>query len=321
MRAETARLLLVLALAAALHGEVREYAAVTGFGVINQGSDSVIVVRRFVQDTQVSYLAVDPCLLSTFIIGSKELFVTRAPWQALYDLFAEKPYIRALKLAAALGDSLHNAGIRSFTLPGEGIVLTVDLCPSKRTLDRTLFTGITERNDGDPVPIAVSVAGYWLKSHEDDLNWLKNYADSGCFAVTWINHSYNHYLKDSLPDSMNFLLEKGTDLVAEVLWTEKIMLNKGLVPSVFFRFPGLVSDSALFAGIIDYGLIPVGRDERKSRGRKAHDRPIALVHGNGNDPRGVRAFIALLEQKRQRILEKKWGLFDLRESMAREAKK
>jgi hypothetical protein len=313
---------LILAFPAVSSGRVvREYAAVVGIGVARQSSDTVIVLRRFVLDTEVSYLTVDPATLSTSIAGSKDIVYTGVSWQTIFDRFAAKPYIRALKRAAALGDSLRDAGIRNFSPSQQGINLTIDLCPSKKPLDRTLFTAVAAAfgTVAKPVPIAVGIAGFWLKSHEDDFLWLKNFADTSALSITWINHSFNHYVKNGIALDANYLLEKNTDLDAEVLWTEKALLRKGLRPSVFFRFPGLVSDSTVFMKIIGFGLIPVGSAAWVSRDQKARNGSIVLVHGNGNDSCGVRAFLDLLERERQQILEKQWGLFDLRESMLRQA--
>jgi hypothetical protein len=310
---------LVLAFTAVSSGQrVREYSASFGFGVGGQGRDTVLVIRRFILDTELSYLAVDPATLATSIVRSRDIVFTGVSLQALQKRFAAKPYSRALEMAAALKDPLQNAGIRSFPETQPGIVLTVDLCPSSKPLDRSLFTGIAEAfaGAGKPVPVAVSISGRWLKSHTDDVQWLKKFIDSVGVSMTWINHSYYHRWNDSLPLNENFLLEKGTDPGAEVLRTEAAFVQNGLLPSVFFRFPGLVSDKAVFMKIIGFGLVPVGSDAWLSKGQKVRNGSIVLVHGNGNDAYGVRLFTALLKNKRQSILEKKWGLLEVKACVA-----
>jgi len=297
--------------------QVRDYRAIVGLGVVSQSNDTVIVLRRIVGDTAVMYLAVDPALLSTSVVGSKAMTFTEVSWQVIRARFAATPYIKALKQATADDDSLQNAGIRSFPPSQQGINLTVDLCPSGKPLDRGLFTRIG-REIGrikKPVPIAIAVAGQWMNSHEQDFEWLMGLAASNELAVTWINHSYHHYTSDSLPLRTNFLLEKGTDLTAEVLGTEIALLQKGLRPSIFFRFPGLVSEKTIFKKIIEFGLIPIGSDAWLSKGQKPRNGSIVLVHANGNDPRGVRALINLLTRERPAVLMKKWTLFDLKESI------
>jgi hypothetical protein len=307
---------------------IKEYKRVTGLGVINNSNDTIIVVRQFIRDSATTYLTVDPESLSTSVVGSGAMTFTGVSWETIYARFAATPYIKALKRVMTGDDSLQNAGIknagiRRFSPSQQGINLTVDLCPSGKPLDRGLFTRVVREigRVSKPVPLAVAISGRWMNSHEQDFQWLIGLVASNDLAVIWINHSYNHYTSDSLPLRMNFLLEKGTDLTAEVLKTEIALLRKGLRPSVFFRFPGLVSEKTVFTKIVDFGLIPVGSDAWLSKGQKPQNGSIVLVHANGNDPRGVSALINLLTRERPAILMKRWTLLDLRESVAADAEK
>ncbi|RFZ91775.1 hypothetical protein D0C36_09975 [Mucilaginibacter conchicola] len=198
-----------------------------------------------------------------------------------------------------------------------GISLTADLCPSHRPLDRRIFTDIINgfKQVEQPVPIALSVSGLWMKHHIADLNWLKQLQAQHHIYVTWINHSYNHRVSASAPLKTNFLLEPGTDINYEVLETEKLMLANGLLPSAFFRFPGLVSDQQLVYQITGFGLIPVGTDAWLAKGQQPQAGSIVLIHGNGNEPVGVTDFINLLRQKAPSIAKKQWLLYDLRETV------
>jgi hypothetical protein len=320
--------ILVLALSASAW-QVRDYRPVTGIGVLEGGRDTVIVLRRFVRDTETVYLTVNPASLSTALVKAGAVAFTEVSWREVCARFAATPYARALKRAEAADDSLQNAGklqnagifqnagLRRFPETQQGIDLTVDLCPSRKPLDRGLFTmlvkeiGCVEK----PVPVAIAVSGRWLRSHGQDFDWLQALADSGDLSLLWINHSYHHYSSDSLPLKMNFLLEKGTDLDAEVLSTEVALLRRGAVPSVFFRFPGLVSEKTVFTKVTGFGLIPVGSDAWLSKGQRPCNGSIVLVHANGNDPGGVRAFAVLLARERTEIAARRWRLFDLRESI------
>jgi len=111
------------------------------------------------------------------------------------------------------------------------------------------------------------------------------------------------------------LLEPGTDINYEVLETEKAMLKNGLLPSVFFRFPGLVSDQQLVDKIVGFGLIPIGSDAWLAKGQLPKSGSIVLIHGNGNEPIGVDDFIKLLKSKTRAIAKKQWLLYDLTESI------
>jgi hypothetical protein len=95
------------------------------------------------------------------------------------------------------------------------------------------------------------------------------------------------------------------------------MIDNGLLPSAFFRFPGLVSDPKLVRRVISYGLIPVGSDAWLAKNQAPSPGSIVLVHGNGNEPIGIERFLALVKKERTAIREKHWLLFDLRRSVSR----
>ena len=137
-------------------------------------------------------------------------------------------------------------------------------------------------------------------------------------SIVWINHSYNHYTYNDLPLNKNFMLASGTDIDAEVLDNEIALLEKNIVPSVFFRFPGLVSDRDVYDHILSLGLIPVGSDAWLAKGQKPGNGSIVLIHANGNEPVGVNDFINLLKSKQAEVLSGQWELFDLRESVIKD---
>ena len=90
----------------------------------------------------------------------------------------------------------------------------------------------------------------------------------------------------------------------------------GMVPSVFFRFPGLVSSRALFDRVVAHGLVPVGSDAWLAKGQRPTEGSIVLVHGNGNEPIGIEDFLRLLRTERANIRDRDWLLVDLRQSAA-----
>jgi hypothetical protein len=92
------------------------------------------------------------------------------------------------------------------------------------------------------------------------------------------------------------------------------MIEHGMLPSVFFRFPGLVSDENVFERVISHGLIPTGSDAWLAKGQQAASGSIVLVHGNGNEPAGVGDFLELMRRERGQIKSHNWLLFDLRQS-------
>jgi hypothetical protein len=95
------------------------------------------------------------------------------------------------------------------------------------------------------------------------------------------------------------------------------MLERGLTPSVFFRFPGLVSDEKLFHIITSFGLIPVGSDAWLAKNQWPKNGSIVLVHATGNEIIGIQRFLRLIQEEQKKISNKHWLLFDLRESTAK----
>jgi hypothetical protein len=109
------------------------------------------------------------------------------------------------------------------------------------------------------------------------------------------------------------MLASGTDIIYEVIKTEIALLEKEIVPSFFFRFPGLVSDHEIYNKILNLKLIPVGSDVWLVKRQWPNNGSIVLIHANGNEPVGVRD--DLLKNKRTDVLSKRWELFNLRESL------
>lgn len=98
------------------------------------------------------------------------------------------------------------------------------------------------------------------------------------------------------------------------------MLENEMMPSIFFRFPGLVSDNEIFRKISSFGLIPVGSDAWLGKNQWPKDGSIVLLHANGNEPIGIERFLKLLKEERANIIHKGWLLYDLRESIVEEEK-
>jgi len=279
-----------------------------------------IVLRQFDNAGKIYLLLVNPQTLETKVNEAGFYQVKPLTLAQVRDLFKKTPYQKALSKAESQSVMVQDAGIERGVPKEMGISLTADLCPSHRPLDRRIFTDMFSafQQVERPVPIALSVTGSWMNRHQADLAWLKQMQQKGEIYITWINHSYNHRVSKTLPLKQNFLLEAGTDINYEVLETEKDMLKNGLLPSAFFRFPGLVSDQALVTQITNYGLIPIGTDAWLAKGQQPQAGSIVLIHGNGNEPVGVQDFIQLLRSKAPSIAKKQWLLYDLRETVDEE---
>jgi len=303
-----------------IYRDIKNYQVCSGFGQID--GQGYLVLRKFENEGKTFLLIVNPITLETKISESIFILKKQLSKAQIKDLLKNTSYQKALNKAKLLLFMTEDVGIDS-GMPNEaGISLTADLCPSHRPLDRVIFTDIFNElgNKERPVPIALSVTGVWIRNHQTDLEWLKAMEQKREISIIWINHSFHHYVSRTLPLKQNFLLEAGTDINYEVLANEKAMLANGLMPSIFFRFPGLISDRHLVNTITGLGLIPVGTDAWLAKGQQPHAGSIVLIHGNGNEPAGVKDFINLLRSKAGYIANKQWLLYDLRESIENEFK-
>lgn len=289
---------------------------------VSSETKNLLIIRKFEQYGKTNYLTVDLNTMDTQILRADKLITTTISWQKLYSDYANTPYIKALTYAKKKSFALQDAGIIHGWPVEKGINLTVDLCPSHKPLDRTIFTSLISEfgKIEKPVPIALSITGRFMLDHTNDMEWLNSLEAKGDIDITWINHTYNHYYEPKMPLTENFLLKPGTNIDFEVLQTEIALLERQLLPSVFFRFPGLVSDNSVSSNIINYGLIPIGSDAWLAKGQKANAGSIVLIHGNGNEPVGVNDFIKLLQSEKQKVLDKQWLLYDLKESISEEFK-
>lgn len=285
----------------------------TMYGVATHEPRELMILRSFDNYGKHYLLLVNPFTLEARIDESSFYQVREMSIAQARSFFRNTPYERALEKAESASKSIQNAGIETGVPKEKGISLTADLCPSHKALARELFNQlITDfKRVEQPVPIALSITGVWMRQHPADLEWLKKLQADRQIIITWINHSYTHRVSATAPLKENFLLEPGTDINYEVLETEKAMLRNGLLPSTFFRFPGLVSDQQLVYRITDFGLIPVGTDAWLAKGQQAQNGSIVLIHGNGNEPIGVQDFLKLLRSKTRQIAKKQWLLYDL----------
>jgi len=277
-------------------------------------------LRRYIQDSKVMYLVLDPENLTTALVQERRLNLKADSLKGLLNAYPSSVFSKSWYKAKSYSQPLQDAGISHAIPDKHGIVLTIDLCPSLKPLDRVLFLDILKQMSAleKPVPLAISVSGHWMLKHQDDLDWLIKLDRQNKIVVTWINHSFNHYFNKELPLYLNFMLMKGTNVDQEVLLNEKTMIEHHLVPSIFFRFPGLISGPRVYKKVMEFGLIPVGSGAWLAKGEKADDGNIVLVHANGNEPLGIRKFIELMNHNEPNILNGQWKLFDLRESVIKE---
>ena len=294
-------LLLLLGFLAAGAGQA---AQITEYRVIRQPvSDALgrplVAIRSFNSDGVAHLLVVDPVnLISSDLPASQIKFSGASADAAL----GSTRFMKALDRYSSPPYRLQNGGATRAEAAVDGVFLTVDLCPSKRRFERELFEAAGALGKGAATPVAVAVSGVWLASHPDELSYLKAESEVGRLAITWVNHSYHHVYHPKMPLRQNFLLTPGTDFLSEVLDLERQLLALGLVPSPFFRFPGLVSDQATVMRLRELSLIPIGSDAWLAKGESPRKGSFILVHGNGNEPKGVRLLLPMLGNNQLHLL-------------------
>lgn len=282
---------------------------------IDSAGTRLVRLRTFSDTTGTSWLlAVDPAGLETSLRRSSGWAATGRP----LAVFDSTPWGKLRR--EELDSGWKTAGLAHILGRDRGIVLSVDLCPSHKPLDRRIVRSVWEsfRRGDKPVPVSFALSGTWIRTHGEDLAWLLRQVDSGRIDPTWIDHTDHHRYVKGVPDRKNFLFLPGTDVLAEILGAETEMIRHGVVPSVFFRFPGLMDDEAVFGKVLATGVLPVGSDAWLAKRQAAKPGSIVLIHGNGNEPVGVADFLRLLRTENPEIRRGTWHLEDLSEELEEE---
>lgn len=304
---------LVMACALALWPLDAGAGSVPVFKPFHAADGSVLVaIRAIGEGKERTYLVVDAGSLRTSLVREKELgrAGTKAEWE-------RTRYAKALEKYNAPSRGLQDAGLRRGA--GDGLYLTIDLCPSSRKMDTGLFEAIANESfrKGRPFPVAIAASGLWMEKHEDELAKVLELERKGALSITWVNHTMTHPYDPGSPLEANFLLKAGVDFEKETLENEEAMIRRGLAPSPFFRFPGLVSDDALLAKLKALSLIPVGADAWLAKGEKPRKGSIILVHGNGNEPAGVKKLLEFLEANSEELESGSLEFLPLRDALER----
>ncbi len=169
------------------------------------------------------------------------------------------------------------------TLPnGKNIVLTSDLCPSSTNYDRLFYESLKslQSNIKTKIPFIIFFSGKWIKFHSNELSEIKK---SGLDFIAG-NHTYEHQIIESG--------KTDTDLYSEIIKTEVILFENGILPSYFFRFPGFKEKPDNFRTLKSLNCIALNANEWM--GTKSKNWGILLVHSNGVASSEVRIFSRFL---------------------------
>ncbi len=237
----------------------------------------LITLRKFTDlKSRIDYaIVLDTKSLKTNIYNIKDLKISK-------NSFISKNTNYSKLINQIVEKNFKTSGIE--TVLNDGYSLTVDLCPSTKKFDIDFFKYIIEKNIN---PIYICVSGKWINKHNTDLKYILNFNDK----IIWVNHSYSHYYDSKKKNENNFMLSENTNLDFEILNNEITMLKYGIIPSPFFRFPGLISDQNICKRIISYGLIPLSSNAWIAKGQKPKNRSVILLHMNGNERNGLTLFL------------------------------
>ncbi len=251
-----------------------------------------IAIRSLKEDGRARFVSVDPETFTTEVVDDRAIASTDVKikeWKGTR-------FVEALYRYTEPSEGIENQGMRSGEDRTDGLFLTIDLCPSTKGFDRNAFEA-TEAL-GTPAPIAIAVSGLWIEGHRGEFDWIRKEEAEGRLAITWMNHSYSHPYDKSKELKENFLLTQGVDFEDEVLRNEKLLLENGITPSVFFRFPGLIADAGLLEKLRKLSLIPIGADAWLAKNEAPKSGSFILVHGNGNEEGGIERLLKFYGENR-----------------------
>ena len=198
-----------------------------------------------------------------------------------YELLRKKALSHSYRLA--------NRGIKKGKKSAYAV--TVDMCPSsKKGFEADFFKNLIGRQKN--YPVTISLTQKWAKYHAQEFKQLKEWHEQKLLHITWMNHGSMHPYYRGVTFEKNFINIDGFNFKKEVLDNETFMLKEGLTPSIFYRFAGLVSNKKAYTDLIDeLGLIPLGTLAWLAKGETIEKGSIVLVHGNKNEPLGIKRFV------------------------------
>lgn len=257
---------------------------------------TVFSLRSFQLNGELTNLVVFPNSLKTQIIKNSCLKACQAISAQDYE---QTTYGRVLDSSIQAPYPLQNDGLITGRSNKNIMALTIDMCPSKKGISKNVYDKLTQisKQNGAAFPVGIAITKMWLQSYPQHFSWLKKLQQTGQLKILWINHSATHPYKAGVSLENNFLLGSGVKFTSEVLGTEIALIQAGVTPSVFFRFPGLVSSQKLIESLGNWGLIPLGSKAWLAKGEKPKADSIILIHGNKNEPAGEVAFLNYVETK------------------------
>lgn len=279
---------------------ITNYHNIFAFGY-DKNASLRIAIRMYYLGKKPYLLLVNPYTFKTEIAPVSSISLKKIPQMNGLNYYIRylplevknTPYVKALIRYTSPPYPLQNYGIAEANHLVKGVFLTVDMCPSRKSFEGAFFHYLVmqTKQTRQIVPLGVAISGLWATHHQKEFAWLLKQEKLNNLHITWIDHSFHHPYYMGVPLRENFLLTPSTNISHEILDTEKLLITHGQIPSVFFRFPGLVSSKCLVLELRQFGLIPIASNAWLAKGQTPKLGSIILVHGNGNEPEGVKLFM------------------------------
>lgn len=178
----------------------------------------------------------------------------------------------------------------------QSIAVTIDLCWSLRAYEESLFQSLAEvaRRQQRALYPVVFVSGRWLEQHPHEMDALLALDREPNVHIIWGLHSWIHPKEGAFLNGLS-----PEEVRRDTLRLERGLLEWGIVPTVYYRFPGLIHDATRLNAILELDLLPIDCSTWMAWVRPQRPEPfyhpvesgsIVLLHGNGNEPRGIDAF-------------------------------
>jgi len=285
------KLIFLILINSLLFGKISDYRAIKE--CINFDKKSFIAIRSFKYSGKKALLIVNPKSLKTYAIYAQ-------PFSSCPKNILNSRYIKILEYLKRQKGKLQNDGITAIS---SNVAITTDLCPSsKKGFEQKLYTTLIKEFK-NPVPVTLFITKRWIKHHKKEFEQLKLWQREKKLDITWGNHTAYHIYHPKYPLEHNFVLSKEENLTKDILDLEIELLENGITPSIFFRFPGLVSNKRAKDIVTNLGLITIGSNCWLAKGQKLKEGSIILVHGNKNEPLGVKKLLKLIKEKKIRNLK------------------
>ncbi|MCX7820151.1 MAG: polysaccharide deacetylase family protein [Brevinematales bacterium] len=258
--------------------KIEQYSVIERF--VNINGTNILLTREITYtNKEKAFIGINPENLESILIKDTNFIDT----EKIY--FENTPFIKIKRKFYNESNTIGEVNKKDSLFQDNAIVLlTTDLCPVEKSLDTNFYIAISELEQkiSNKIPFFIFFSGRWIETHHSELEWIK----SRGFSFIACNHTYNHkIIKENFSNSV---------LKDEIIKTELIMLNNGIIPSCFFRFPGLKYNKENLSVLYEMNLIPLSVNfwgGQKSFPKKS----ILLVHSNGSVPIEVKKFIQFLK--------------------------